>query len=67
MEIVLEIKTCKGCPYLKEERHYTADSFEIAIDWFCGKENNKKIAGYVEWLEEDDIKIPDWCPLILSK
>lgn len=67
MEIVIEIKNCKGCPHFKEERHYTADSFERAFDWFCGKENNKKIAGYVEWHEEDDIKIPDWCPCRLSK
>jgi len=27
------------------------------------KEKLRKIAGYVEWHEEDKIKIPDWCPL----
>lgn len=61
-KITIEIKNCKECPHFKEERHYTSDSFEMAFDWFCKKKNNKKIAGYVEWHEEKDVKIPDWCP-----
>jgi hypothetical protein len=60
--IQLEIKTCKECPHFEEKRMYTADSFEHAMDWFCEKENGKKIQGYVEWHEEKDVKIPDWCP-----
>jgi hypothetical protein len=60
--IQLEIKTCKECPHFEERRMYTADSFEHANDLFCEKENGKKIQGYVEWHEEKDVKIPDWCP-----
>ena len=39
---------------------YTADSFEMAFDWFCNKAHGKKIAGYVEG--RDKVAIPDWCP-----
>lgn len=59
-KITIEIKDCKGCPHLKEERHYTSDSFEMVFDWFCKKKRNKKIAGYVEF--NDKIEIPNWCP-----
>lgn len=62
VKITIEVSNCKECPHFKEQRHYTADSFEIVSDWFCKKENDKKIAGYVEWHKEDDVKIPDWCP-----
>lgn len=62
-KIEIEIKTCQECPFFKEERYYTADSFEHAHDWFCKKKKNKKIAGYVSWNEEKDIPIPDWCPV----
>lgn len=65
-KIEIEIKNCKGCPHFKEERHYTSDSFETAFDWFCKKENNKKIAGYVEWHEEKDVEIPSWCPCLVK-
>ena len=61
---LLELKSCRQCPFFKEERMYTEDSCEIPYNWFCKKENGKKIAGYVEWHEEKSIKIPDWCPLL---
>jgi len=60
----LEIKNCRDCPFLKQERHYTADSFETAFDWFCAKKDNKEIAGYISWNEEKDVEIPKWCPLV---
>lgn len=60
----LELKHCSECPFLKQERYYTSDSWEHAYNWHCEKKNNKKIAGYVEWNDEKDIKIPDWCPLL---
>lgn len=65
-EIIINIKNCQECPFFKEERMYTADSFEMAFDWFCKKKNNKKIAGYVE-SGGDKIKIPDWCPVAVKK
>lgn len=65
MEIKIEIKKCSECPFFKEERVYTADSFEIPFDWFCKKAHGRKIAGYVEW--HDKIAIPDWCPCRIDK
>lgn len=61
--IKLEITSCKECPFLKQERHYTEDSWETAFNWFCKKVDNKKIQGYVEWHEEKDITVPEWCPI----
>ena len=67
--IQLEVTTCQDCPFLASKRHYTEDSFEMAFDWFCGKSveqndgNPRQIAGYVEWNDVDNIKIPEWCPL----
>jgi hypothetical protein len=63
MKIQLEIKTCKECPFFEEKRMYTADSWEMPYDWFCKKAKNRKIAGYVEWHEEDKVEIPKWCPV----
>lgn len=62
----LEIKHCQKCPFLEQKRHYTADSFETAFNWYCKKKNNKQIAGYVDWHEERDVEIPDWCPLLTN-
>lgn len=61
--IKLKIKTCMECPFFKQERYYTSDSFENAYNWFCKKKHNKEIAGYVEWHEEEKVPIPDWCPI----
>jgi hypothetical protein len=62
MEIKINIQNCKECPNFEIERMYIADSFETAFNWFCGKADKRKIKGYVEWHEENKIKIPDWCP-----
>lgn len=59
--IKIEVQNCQQCPHFKRERYYTGDSWEEAYNWFCGASNNKKIAGYVEWFEGKDIKIPEWC------
>lgn len=61
-KIILDIKNCKQCPHLKEERLYTSDSWELAYDWFCMNADMKKIEGYVEWHEEKKVEIPTWCP-----
>ena len=62
MKIELEIKSCQECPFFERKRYYTADSWEQAYNWYCKKNENKKIAGYVEWHEESKVKIPKWCP-----
>lgn len=64
--IKIKIKNCEQCPFLKKERHYTSDSFEHAFNWFCEKKKNKKIAGYIDWHEEKNVKIPDWCSCLVK-
>lgn len=64
-KIELKIKTCRECPFFREERMYTADSWEMAFDWFCDKKDGKKIRGYVETF--DKVKIPKWCPIKTKK
>jgi len=66
-KIAIDIKNCQDCPFFNEERHYTADSFETAFDWFCKKKDNKKIAWYVSWNEGKKIEIPKWCPVIVKR
>jgi hypothetical protein len=62
--IKIEINSCKDCPHFEQKRYYTDDSFELAYDWHCKKEDGRKIQGYVEWHEEKHIKIPEWCPAL---
>jgi len=75
-KINLEIENCKGCPFFEATRYCTADTWETAFNWYCkhpttmkdGHETDeyskgKKIAGYVEWMDEKHIKVPDWCPI----
>jgi len=64
--IQMEIKDCQDCPHSIEERMYTADSWEHAYNYFCGKKKKKKIAGYVEWRREMP-PVPNWCPLLPKK
>lgn len=59
--IKIVIKDCRGCPFFKSTPAYTEDSFERPEDWFCGKKNGKKIAGYVDW--NDKVEVPKWCPI----
>lgn len=61
MKIGIDIKDCSECPHFDSERIYTADSFEMAFDWFCLESGErKKISGYVETF--DKTPIPEWCP-----
>ena len=67
VKIVIEIKNCKQCPFFKEERYYSPDSFEApAFNWYCMKSGGRKISGYVEWYEEDEVPVPDWCEIKLD-
>jgi hypothetical protein len=63
MKIELDIKNCKECPCWKEGKFVCTDDFDGGYDWICeGGKKPKKIAGFVEWHEEDKIEIPKWCP-----
>jgi ubiquitin C-terminal hydrolase len=66
-QIILEIKNCEDCPFLKKVRAYTEDSFEVLDDWKCGKCEDKNIERYVSWNETRYIKIPNWCPVLVKK
>lgn len=56
--IPLVINDCSECPFVVNKRTPGAG---YAQDYFCGKMENRKIMGYVEW--QRDIKdISEWCP-----
>ena len=61
-KIIIDITTCQSCPYFKKGPRESTDGFDSGYDWFCGAKSNKRIQGFVEWHEEDNIAIPDWCP-----
>ncbi len=63
VKIQIEISSCQKCLHFIERPYPTADSWERAHNWHCSKMHNKKIAGYVEWHDEDKIGIPEWCPI----
>ena len=67
-KIELEIKNCKECPHWSESPYPTEDSFERPHYWWCNYTGERiKIAGYVEWHEEKDMKVPEWCPIKKEK
>jgi hypothetical protein len=65
-KIVVEINSCKQCPYFKIGTPYSTDGWDRMEDWICTKAN-KTIQGGVEWYEESRISIPKWCPCLLKK
>ena len=58
-----DIEKCWDCLMCKSEPTITADSFEIATDYYCGV-NGKKIMGYVEY-DSEMPPVPNWCPLLV--
>lgn len=62
IRIEKDIKKCLECPMHDNEPTLTADSFEVAMDYYCGV-NGKKIMGYVEH-DWEMPEVPDWCPLL---
>ena len=67
--IKMEIKNCKGCPHKEDTNFWSSDGWDRMFDWVCfyDKALPKKIQGSVEWHEESDIEIPDWCPILIKK
>jgi hypothetical protein len=55
---IYKINSCDACPNLRQERYYTADSFEQVYEWTC---KGTRIA-LVETFD-DNPEIPAWCPL----
>lgn len=65
-KIVLEVRDCQDCPFVKSEYVYTGDSWDHMYDYFCQKADNKKVAGAIEWRSEMP-EVPEWCPCHLQK
>jgi len=63
-KIIIEINSCKECPYFEISNISSTDGWDRGEDWFC-KKAEKTIAGFVEWHEK--IEIPDWCPATIKK
>lgn len=59
---LLEV-TCRTCPNRKSTNFWSSDGWDRMEDWVCKLKNEKKIAGAVEWHEENKIPVPEWCPL----
>lgn len=59
-KIIIEIENCEKCPFFEKINPWSTDGFDFMIDWYC-KKSDKTIQKSVEWHEEKNIKIPDWC------
>jgi len=60
MKIILDINSCRECPFFKITGTSSTDGFDRGEEWFCSKAE-KQIATFVEWHEKP--KIPEWCPI----
>ena len=60
----MKLPKCKICKNKLETNFWSSDGWDRMEDWVCKIMENKKIAGSVEWHEEDKIETPDWCPLL---
>lgn len=61
MDVNLSINSCRQCPNWEMGPDESTDGWDRGNDWTC-KLTGKKIRGFVEWHEENKVKIPDWCP-----
>lgn len=62
-KIIIDIETCRGCPFFNTGMGYSTDGWDTVYDWYCQKAN-KKIAEAVDWNEKP--AIPAWCPSSLE-
>lgn len=67
VKIEIEIVSCKHCPHFTTANQWSSDGWDRMEDWVCKKMDNKTISHSVEWYEEKDIKIPEWCPIKVSE
>lgn len=61
MSVQLTIKNCRQCPHLRQEKVYTADSWEEVTGWYCSKKKGRQITE-LDWNYKPP-PIPKWCPL----
>lgn len=63
--VSINIERCDKCPNFKLGPSESTDGFDLGNDWIC-ELSGRIIAGFVEWHEENKIKIPDWCEAKIS-
>ena len=61
-KVVIEIQSCKQCPFFDKRNPWSSDGFDRMEDWYCIK-SEKVIQGAVEWHEERKVKVPEWCEI----
>lgn len=64
-DIRISVDSCRSCPHFDTRNQWSSDGWDRMEDWWCTK-TDKKIRGAVEWHEEKDIKIPEWCPIVIT-
>lgn len=67
MKIEIEINNCKldKCPHFWISKVESTDGWDRGEYWHC-KKADKQIAAFVEWNEEKETSVPDWCPLAVK-
>jgi hypothetical protein len=66
VKILLDIKNCSECPFVRMKKVYTSDSWENVEEWSCSKTDDfKVITSYHEWNDKE--KVPDWCPILVKE
>jgi hypothetical protein len=60
--VTLKIDSCADCPRMRQERHYTADSFETVFEWHCIETKSRRLISILDW-NDPPPPIPAWCPL----
>lgn len=64
MKIIIDISSCKECPFFAITGTTSTDGFDSGDDWYC-KKQQRSIATFVEWHEKPEI--PKWCPIKLDE
>ena len=60
VQILIEISSCRDCPFFEIKREYSTDGWDRVSDWHC-KKKDKAISNCVDWHETP--KVPEWCPV----
>lgn len=59
VQVIINVDSCLECPYCIKRQTVDAG---YAFDFFCGSNDMKPIATYVEYKSEFPKEVPKWCP-----
>lgn len=59
VQVIINVDNCLECPYCIKRQTVDAG---YAFDFFCGSNDMKPIATYVEYKSEFPKEPPMWCP-----